>query len=44
MYLLETKPEKPKGEWDLLKVVATIPANEAFRPVTESDCPLLKAH
>jgi branched-chain amino acid transport system substrate-binding protein len=42
MYLLETKtPEESTGEWDLLKVVATIPGEEAFRPVSESECPLL---
>jgi len=44
MYLLETKtPEESTGEWDLLKVVATIPGEEAFRPASESECPLLKA-
>lgn len=43
MYLLGTKTrEESKGEWDLLKVVATIPGEEAFRPLSESDCPLVK--
>jgi branched-chain amino acid transport system substrate-binding protein len=43
MYLLETKPvSESKGEWDLLKVVATIPGDEAFRPLSESECPLVK--
>ena len=43
MYLLEAKtPEESKGEWDLMKVVATIPADEAFRPLSESECPLVK--
>jgi len=40
-YLLEVKaPAESRGGWDLMKVVATIPAEEAFRPVTEGGCPL----
>jgi hypothetical protein len=31
-----------KGEWDLAKVVATIPGEQAFRPLAESDCPLVQ--
>lgn len=43
MYLLQAKkPSESKGEWDLMKVVATIPADEAFRPLSESECPLVK--
>jgi branched-chain amino acid transport system substrate-binding protein len=43
MYLLEVKtPAESKGEWDLLKVVATIPGDEAFLPLSQSECPLLK--
>lgn len=43
MYLLEAKkPEESKGEWDLMKVVATIPAEQAFRPLSDSECPLVK--
>lgn len=43
MYLLEAKkPEESKGEWDLMKVLATIPAEQAFRPLGESECPLVK--
>lgn len=45
MYLLEAKtPAESKGDWDLLKVVATIPGEEAFRPLAESECPLVKGH
>ena len=41
MYLLQAKkPSESKGEWDLMKVVATIPAEQAFRPLAESECPL----
>jgi branched-chain amino acid transport system substrate-binding protein len=43
MYLLQAKkPSESKGEWDLMKVVATIPADQAFRPLSESECPLIK--
>ncbi|MGD9844076.1 MAG: ABC transporter substrate-binding protein [Variibacter sp.] len=42
MYLLEVKkPEESKGPWDYLKVRATIPAAEAFRPLNEGKCPLV---
>ncbi|KAF0225848.1 MAG: branched-chain amino acid transport system substrate-binding [Rhodospirillaceae bacterium] len=42
MYLFEVKkPSDSKGKWDLYKVLATIPADQAFRPVAESECPLL---
>jgi branched-chain amino acid transport system substrate-binding protein len=43
MYLLGTKTkEESKGEWDLMKVVAKIPGEDAFRPLSESECPLVK--
>ncbi|WP_238193311.1 ABC transporter substrate-binding protein [Methylobacterium frigidaeris] len=43
MYLLEAKkPSESKGEWDLMKVVATIPAEQAYRPLAQSECPLVK--
>ena len=43
MYLFEVKkPAELKGDWDLYKLVATIPANEAFRPLEEGGCPLVK--
>jgi len=42
MYLMQAKtPEESKGEWDLVKMVATVPGNEAFRPLAEGDCPLV---
>lgn len=44
MYLAQVKtPEESKGEWDLYKIVRTIPAEEAFRPLSESKCPLVTA-
>jgi branched-chain amino acid transport system substrate-binding protein len=42
MYLMQAKtPEESKGEWDLAKMVATVPGNEAFRPLSEGGCPLV---
>jgi branched-chain amino acid transport system substrate-binding protein len=42
-YLFEVKkPSESKGPYDYYKLVSTIPANEAFRPLSESDCPLVK--
>jgi branched-chain amino acid transport system substrate-binding protein len=43
MYLFEVKkPSESKGPWDYYKVRATIPAAEAFRPVDQGNCPLVK--
>jgi branched-chain amino acid transport system substrate-binding protein len=42
-YLFEVKkPEESKGPWDYYKLVGTTPAEEAFRPLSESACPLVK--
>jgi branched-chain amino acid transport system substrate-binding protein len=43
LYLLEAKtPAESKGEWDLAKVLATVPGEEVFRPLSESSCPLVR--
>ncbi len=43
MHLFQVKtPAESKGEWDLYKLVATIPADEAFLPLSESQCKLVK--
>ena len=43
MYLFEVKkPAESKGKNDLYKLVATLPAETAFRPLAESECPLVK--
>ena len=43
MYLAEAKkPSESKSDWDLLKINATIPGDQAFRPLSESACPLVK--
>jgi branched-chain amino acid transport system substrate-binding protein len=42
MYLFEVKkPEESKGPWDYYKVLATIPADKAFRPLSEGGCSLV---
>jgi len=43
MYLYEVKaPAESKGPWDYYKLRATIPADQAFRPLDQGDCPLVK--
>src|SRR5215471_10130822 len=43
MYLFEVKkPEESKAPWDYYKQLATIPAEEAWRPLDQSECPLVK--
>jgi branched-chain amino acid transport system substrate-binding protein len=43
MYLFEVKkPEESKGEWDLYKLLAEVPGDEAFRPLDKGGCPLVK--
>jgi branched-chain amino acid transport system substrate-binding protein len=42
-YLFQVKtPAESKYPWDYYKLVATIPADEAFRPLSQSECPLVK--
>jgi branched-chain amino acid transport system substrate-binding protein len=42
-YLFEVKkPSESKYPWDYYKLLATIPAEEAFRPLAQSECPLVK--
>ena len=44
VYLFEAKkPAESKQEWDVAKVIATTPMEEAFRPLNEGGCPLVKA-
>jgi branched-chain amino acid transport system substrate-binding protein len=43
MLLVQVKtPEESKYPWDYYKVLATLPADQAFRPLSESECPLVK--
>ena len=42
MYLFEVKkPSESKGEWDLLKLIETVPGDKAFRPLDKGGCPLV---
>ncbi len=42
MYLVEVKkPEESESEWDLLRVVSKIPAEQAYIPLSESKCSLV---
>jgi branched-chain amino acid transport system substrate-binding protein len=44
MYLYEVKsPAESKKPWDYYKLVREIPANEAFRPLSEGECPMAKS-
>jgi branched-chain amino acid transport system substrate-binding protein len=42
-YLVEVKkPSESKGPYDYYKIRATVPADQAFRPMDQGDCPLVK--
>ena len=44
VYLFQVKsPAESKSEWDLYKLLGTTPAEEAFRPLAEDNCPFIKA-
>jgi branched-chain amino acid transport system substrate-binding protein len=43
MYFVQVKtPEESTGPWDYYKILSTIPSDQAFRPLDESGCPLVK--
>jgi branched-chain amino acid transport system substrate-binding protein len=43
LYVFEVKkPAESREPWDYLKLVRTIPGDQAFRPVSEGECPLVK--
>jgi branched-chain amino acid transport system substrate-binding protein len=42
MYLFQVKgPDQSKAAWDYYNLLATIPADQAFRPLNEGGCPLV---
>ncbi len=44
MYLFEVKtPAESKAEWDVYKLVRTVPGDEAFRPLDQGGCPLVRS-
>jgi branched-chain amino acid transport system substrate-binding protein len=43
MYLFEVKkPDESKGTWDYYKLLAEVPGDQAFRPLREGGCPLVR--
>jgi len=43
-YLFEVKqPSESRGAWDYYKLISTIPANEAWRPLNEGGCALVRS-
>ena len=43
MYLFEVKkPEESKYPYDYYKLISTIPAEQAFRPIADGGCSLVK--
>jgi branched-chain amino acid transport system substrate-binding protein len=43
-YLFEVKaPAESRGRWDYYKLLQTTPAEEAFRPISEGGCPLVRS-
>ena len=44
VYLFEVKkPEESSGAWDYYKVLQTVPADQAFRPLNEGGCSLVRS-
>ena len=43
VHLYETKkPAESKGDWDYFKLISTVPADQAFRPLADGGCALVK--
>ncbi len=43
MYLAQVKsPAESTGPWDFYKILKTIPGDQAFQPLSESTCKLVK--
>ncbi|UEM12028.1 ABC transporter substrate-binding protein [Bradyrhizobium barranii subsp. barranii] len=43
MFLFQVKkPEESRGPWDYYKLLAEVPADQAFRPLKDGGCPLVK--
>jgi branched-chain amino acid transport system substrate-binding protein len=43
-YLFEVKkPSESKGAWDYYKLISSTPGPEAYRPMSEDNCPFIKA-
>ncbi len=43
IYLLQVKtPAESKSKYDFYNLLATIPGDQAFRPLAEGNCPMIK--
>jgi branched-chain amino acid transport system substrate-binding protein len=43
MYLMQVKsPAASKAPWDVYQLLATVPGDQAYRPLAEGGCPLVK--
>jgi branched-chain amino acid transport system substrate-binding protein len=43
MYLAQVKsPSESKAPWDYYKILATVPGDQAFQPLSQSRCPMIK--
>jgi len=41
MYLTQIKtPAESTDPWDVVKILRTVPGDDAFRPLAQSECPL----
>ena len=39
---IKAENEPRKNDWDLYRIISQVPGDKAFRPVAESECPLVK--
>jgi len=43
MYLFQVKsPDESKSKDDIYKLIASVPGDQAYRPLNEGKCPLIK--
>jgi branched-chain amino acid transport system substrate-binding protein len=43
MYLVQIKaPAESNAPWDLVKLIKTVPGDEAVRSLSESECPIVQ--
>jgi len=43
MYLMQVKtPAESKAPWDVYQLLATVPGDQAYRPLEDGGCPLAK--
>jgi branched-chain amino acid transport system substrate-binding protein len=44
MYLFQVKsPQESKSKDDIYKLIATVPGDKAYRPMSEGKCPFIKS-